>query len=42
MASPYIGRKEDAYMNYMITTGIVNALTRKFLIVVKKQPPSTL
>jgi hypothetical protein len=33
----YIGGKEDAYMNYMITSGIINSLARKFILIAKYQ-----
>jgi hypothetical protein len=36
-ANRYIGGKEDAYMNYMITSGILNSLARKFILIAKRQ-----
>ena len=36
-ANRYIGGKEDAYMNYMITSGIINSLARKFILIAKHQ-----
>jgi hypothetical protein len=32
-----IGGKEDAYMNYLITSGIINSLARKFILIAKRQ-----
>jgi hypothetical protein len=36
-ANRYIGGKEDAYMIYIITSGIINSLARKFILIVKRQ-----
>jgi hypothetical protein len=36
-SNSYIGGKEDAYMNYLITSGIINSLARKFILIAKRQ-----
>jgi hypothetical protein len=37
IAGHYKGGKEDAYLNYMITTGIINTIARKFILYMKYQ-----
>lgn len=40
IAIPYRGGKEDAYLNYMITAGIINNIARKFTLYMKHQNQS--
>lgn len=37
VAVQYKGRKEDAYLNYMITVGIINTIARKFILYSKQK-----
>lgn len=37
VAAQYKGGKEDAYLNYMITSGIINNIARKFILYMKHQ-----
>ena len=36
IAADYRGGKEDAYLNYMITAGIINTVARKFILYMKQ------